>query len=900
MRKTEWLRKLSGIFYAMLIAGGVTVLSFFEAFTLLDEWVNDVFERLTLTQTARQVVLVHAPADSQTDGNQTWLPLLDKLEEKQPKQVVFTFMPKQVSAEFYCQAHRYGNVFFARSVQRDGRKKELEPLPTVPANCPIQFGLVDIPPHTHGIHRQQTAVFRINNQSYSALEIIAAEHFFGKKLLEPDTQHQQVWLQQNGQYRVQFGHGLDDFPQIQLDRILKGGLVTELIKDRSVIIGLTTPSRVPGLHTPLSMTHEIMISMSEYQALALNTLLTDAHIILLNIKIEWLVLFILMLVNLWIYQTLTIYQTLRATLIVMGCYVVLAWLFYHYAQIFLPLVEMIVAQSLLYLFDFQYKSMTSDRALRETLVDSSFKIGDRVNSESFASDEYWSQLVVMSHEILNLSRTIILEWPPNKKRVKEIKALHCTIADIAQRSCYKKPYSTAQQKKGMLHLKQALLESNEIEEEQYLVPLWFGEEVQGFWVLAIETGKPPLRFEVGVKDLALQMGESLYHRQQWLLRHLHQNALTRYFRVEQGELLHKALDKSITALEHRLIVLENIMDDLETPTILYDVFGTAIQVNKSMKALSHTFGLTPEKMSLLGFLMEISQIDMETAKNYFRHLMLEQGKIVRQVKLSGAIERFLVLNMQLFYYQDDIDGIETNIKKGILCQLVDVTKIKLRSTLKEQVAERLIYQFRNDMQSILMASKLLTNDKAGEAEKQMVGKILNDKVNNHVNILAEVEEQLKVDLDTADTDSGVYPIDPKAPVFEAMESLAERAVDKQLKLHQELPALVSLVFAAPNGLTTVISHLLSLLIDDAEPNTQMTIGMEEREGWLTYTFKNTGFGIPNERLQQYLFDTNANVSTQFEAVRQAIELITAWQGTLTAESEVGQGISFQLRLKSFI
>lgn len=901
MRKTEWLGKLSGIFYAMLIAVGVTGLSFFEAFALLDEWAYDVFERLTLAQTARtKVVLVQAPPESQAHPNQTWLTLLDRLEEKQAKQVVFTFMPSGVSSDFYCQAHQYGNVFFARSVQRDGREIRLAPIPTVPVNCEIQFGVVDIPPHIHGIHRQQTALFQIKGQSYSALEMVAAEHFLGKKLLDVNTQHPPVWLQ-NGRYRVKFGDGLDDFPKIKLDRIITGGLVSELVKDRSVIVGLTSPSDVPGLHTPLAMTHDVMISMPEYQALALNTLLTEAHITLLNIKMEWVVLFLLMVLNLFIYQRLTIYQTLRATMMVMGFYVVVAWLFYHYTQIWLPLAEMIIAQILLYLFDFQYKSTTSDRALRETLVDSSFKIGDRVNSESFASDEYWSQIVVMSHELLNLSRTIVLELPRNQNYVNEVKALHCTVADITQRRCNKKPYSTAANK--MLHLKQPLLEATEVPEEQYLVPLRFGEEVQGFWVLAIETAKPPLSFEDGVKDLAIQLGESLYHRQQWLLRHrTSQKGLNRYFRFEQGELLHKALDKSITALEYRLSVLENILDDLETPTILYDVFGTAIQVNKSMKALSHTFGLTPEKMSALGFLMEVSKIDMVTAKNYFRNILLEQGKIVQPVNLSAAIERFLVLNMHLFYYQDEVDGIELDIKKGILCQLVDVTKIKLRSTLKEQVAERLIYQFRNDMQSILMASKLLISDKAGEAEKRMVGGILESKVNNHIKILNEVEEQLRADLDATSTDSGfeVYPIDPKAPVFEVIESLAERAVERQLKLHQDLPALVSLVFAAPNELTSVIARLLAVLIDDAAPNTQITIGMKEQDNWLTYTFKNTGFGIPNERLQQYLFDSEAEVSEQFEAIRQAIEFVKAWQGTLTANSEVGQGMSFELRLRSFI
>ncbi|HEC85303.1 MAG TPA: HAMP domain-containing histidine kinase [Thioploca sp.] len=343
------------------------------------------------------------------------------------------------------------------------------------------------------------------------------------------------------------------------------------------------------------------------------------------------------------------------------------------------------------------------------------------------------------------------------------------------------------------------------------------------------------------------------------------------------------------------------MDDLETPTILYDVFGTALQINQSMKDMSQTFGLTPHKMSALGFLVEISQMEMETARQYVRHILFEQGNIVQQVTLTKPIERVFILNMQLFYYHDTVEGRELKRKQGILCQLVDVTKMKLQSTLKEQVAERLIFQFRNDMQSILTASKLLTSEQANEAQKRMVAGVLQGKVDNHLKILNEVEEQLNVQMDvTKTTTVETYPVDAKQPVFEAMESLAEAAVERQVKLQSDLPALVSLVFAAPNELASVIASMLALLIDDAIENTEISIDMEERDNWMTYTLKNSGFGIPNERLQQYLFSQEIEVSDKFKGIRRAIDVVKIWEGTLKGESQVGTGMSFELRLRGFI
>jgi len=236
----------------------------------------------------------------------------------------------------------------------------------------------------------------------------------------------------------------------------------------------------------------------------------------------------------------------------------------------------------------------------------------------------------------------------------------------------------------------------------------------------------------------------------------------------------------------------------------------------------------------------------------------------------------------------------------LLCQLVDVTQMKLQSTFKDKVAERFIFQLRNDMHSILTASQLLTSDQASDPEKRMVGGILQNKINNQLKILNEVDALLKTDPSSITSRFEAYPLDPKKPLLDAMENLADAAVERQVKLHCDLPALVSLVYAAPNELTSVITSVLVLLVDDAVENTKITIDMEELDKWLTYTFKNTGVGIPNERLQQYLFSQEVEVSKKFNDMRRAVELIKLWKGTLKAESEVDQGMSFELRLRSFI
>lgn len=907
------------IFYVIIIATLVTLFKVFGAFTVLNEWSYDIFESFTLkSETRTKVLFVEAPQETREQGDKTWLTLLSKLKKENAKQVVFTFMPKGVSKDFYCRAKQYGNVFFARSLQHEPQQNlpKLEPLPKLPADCEINFGLVDIPPQTYGIHSTQYSAFQIDQHSYKALEVVAAEHFIGQP------------IEFTTDYRVNFGNWQERLPRIELDKVLSGGLVTDLVEQRSVIVGLAHPSDVPSLHIPPTITHDITISMPEYQTLALNTLLNKGNITTFDAKATFLLLLVITVISVLFYSWLSVWRSWVITAFLICVYIVVPWLLYHYFNILLPLLEMMIAQAFGYWFTFHKQVMATNTQLRETLLDNTFKLENRLKSEHFTDDKYWSQLIGMVNDILSLNRQIILEWKTTEKRVEEVKALNCSLADIQLSDYKKEPYTTAIRMKSALKLKQALLKQVDTTEEQYLVPLIFGDDLVGFWLLAFEPSKRYYHdiIDKWINYFANQIGESLYHMQEWRLRSQADKSLLQF---ESNEFLYKTLDKSIIALGHRFSVLENIIDDLETATILYDVFGMASLVNKKMHNLSHMFRLTDHHMSALDLMVKLLDIDTEFAQQYFRNLMLEEEKIVKQVTLSYAsVERIFVLSLQSFSYKEIIGGNESNIKQGILCQLVDISKMKFLSTLKEQVAERLIFQFRNDMQSILTASKLITREGATDKERRMVANILHNKVNKHIEILQEVETQLNVQIDASDKSTvETYPINAKESVLNAISSLAQVAVERQLEWYNELPDLESLVYADPEGLMLLVRSMLDMLIEDANPNTRISIKiLEQQDNWITYTLKNTGSGVPNERFQKYLFSDEENIrpslildedkdleidlevevsdkfeiSDKYKSFHSAIGMVNKWGGTIRAESHVGQGMFFELRLRGFI
>ena len=65
-------------------------------------------------------------------------------------------------------------------------------------------------------------------------------------------------------------------------------------------------------------------------------------------------------------------------------------------------------------------------------------------------------------------------------------------------------------------------------------------------------------------------------------------------------------------------------------------------------------------------------------------------------------------------------------------------------------------------------------------------------------------------------------------------------------------------------------------------------------------FKNAGFGMPNQQLQEYITEGQSAATEEFNQFRRAIHWVEAWGGKLAATSEIGEGIRVSLNLVKFL
>lgn len=871
-------------------------------FTVPDGVLYDLFVKRGHAPTHEQpkVLLLDTQADMRDGDDKVWLPLLKELQSQGAEQILFTFFPPHVTRNFYAYAHDAGNIFFGRTlVQTNGvtsESLEWETLPAFAQDQDVLTAAYALSSSTYGVYRVHSHAFVSSNQTeVGALESLAAAH--AKK--SPGK----GWLRDP--YLINF-LGEYDLPRISAARAAKGELIPELVKGRSILIGMTSGGA--RLYTPLASAGK-MLSELEFHGYALDTLLQDQVIRTVPGWVNFTVVLILIAASLFILQWGGLRFSAGVTTLLMVIYGVVAWVSLDYALVWLPLTEFWLAQIAIFLVFTRVRAVNEEARLRQILLETNAKLREHFFPSSFsASHEHWSQVITMVNQTLNLERVIFLERVKDDHRVREIVSLNCTLEDIREvrRDYEREPYSTAIAERLPIEVRDYLTHGKEDDGEvQYLVPLLFSGEVLGFWAFGVRPEKLAALHnkDAVLRDFGEQIAELLFHRQQWLEKEAElSRPLARYLKLQGGEQVVESLEKTLTALDRRLAGMEDYLDGLSTAGILYDLFGSVLIANQKMVQLLSEAKLAPYQMTAVDLISALAGVSLDYARGLMQAITIDRQKISLAATLTGD-ERSYVLYLGPLLPGPEDQKIRTGDPlpfelKGVLCELIDVTTIKRLSNLKITVAERLTYQVRNDTESLLAAVSLLEKPVLADDKRERVLHIVRDKIDSLVTVTEKVYGLLNQDINSEASER--YPVDCKQPLSDAIAALKSKADAHAIKFDLHTPELISLVFASPDGLQEVLESFLEVLITDTVQHGNIRVDLSEDGHWIVYRFANQGFGIPEERLQHYLHGEASLSTEEFRKLRASFNRVTYWDGTLEGHSEIGVGTRFELKLKGFI
>lgn len=844
------------------------------------------------------VLIIEADSKFQLANDNTWLVLLDLVEKQQAKEVVFTFTPTQVSSQFYEQASHYSNVIFGRKVVEGLNNNNLERLEEVPSNAsniPLNFGVVRLPKSDVGIYRTQQKQVKINDQWYKTIETVAAEKALQQKTI----------ISGAGNYGVNFSEGIEGLPILSLSRALSGDLIPELVKGRVVLIGFSDLDD-NFVYTPL-MKKNVMLTPLHFYGYSLETLLSSNAIKFLSAFWHLICIFLVIMLSIFLFKWIPNKYTLLSLLVLLCAYTLLTWSFLVFAKIWLPIAEFWMTQILIWISFAYYRNKSEDIQFQDMTIEMSAKLRQKIIPEYlYNSEEPWSKINAMMSQLVDLDSSVFLECKKEKYKMYVVSAYgyHPEQFNTAQNDYRLKPFSSAIEQKSMIKVDD-LLGNNKEGQQQYIMPLLFLNDLQGFWIFKLNNVVSiNEQLEVFLNNLGKKITELMFYRKQWFeQQRLGQLSWHRYFSIEYGRQLSKNVQKLFLLVEHQLRVVDDYIDHSNTASIVYDLFGRALIVNKQMLSILQKEIKSIYEMNMLDLIRALTNINQDDCRRIFQSLMIDDDKLKFDVTLSNQPDKYFVLNLS---------AINTNLRKstsadtkypkiereGFLCELIDITDIKQAANLKEAISEQLGFKFRNDLASIVFSISILEKNQLTDTQRKRVFETLSHKSKDITKILNEAEQFLSLKISLSQIER--YPINSQQVINNAVIHLQSEAQIKNIEIEVTFPQIINLVYASPKNLEQIISHILKYLILDAKTDSKIIIRAEMKDHFVIFIFSNQGFGIPNDLLQTYLADTETAIEDKnLRYIKEALVIVRSWGGELRCLSEVGVGTTFLLTLKGY-
>ncbi len=884
---------------ALSLAGIGWALHYMGAFVAIDGVLYDRLTQLAPAAPAsKNVVLVRSRKDRTVPEAYLWGQALSKLNALGAKQVVFTRLPEGPATAFINKAMEAGNVVVGRAVTSDSenaRNMYLEDWPVAAEQ--LKQGLVFIPHSEKGVHRHHEAQLTIDGSIYQSLEVVAANSHTGTW---PDLK--------DNRYRVNFSKPVADLPSVSLQQVLDDELISELIKDHTVVIGGSRDVLTPGLVTPVAG-RSGATPLLRFQGIALNTLTNKAQIDMLNPLLVLLVLTGLTLLNIVVYTKSTLRGGVVFTVSMMVALPIAAGLTLGYLRIWLPLMALLGAQFACMAYLFVRKAITQEHNVSHLLAEATRQLQDKIIPESiYTNPDLWPQLVELAHQVVNTDRMVFLN-AKGRNHLEIATVSGCETEDFVARNlkANEAPFNEAKHPNvpvPITTMKQAIDGMQEQKETQYMVRLEYEKELQGYWIFGVQSEtEQSLLTLTTVRALAGELSSLIYHWRSWQENEKATGKSALKPGTGGSQALTRNLKGTLDKIGWRVDSLESVLNGLESAAVVYDPFGRVLYVNDTMSALAQQSGLQVFKTPALRFIQNTIGTDEGHCRQLLQHMYMEKSKFEFPIRLQLGVEnRTYLFKMQTLQMDSNKRLTPANPMPfevgGLLFELIDVSQVDKRFALKSQLVSHVSTELRNNCASLLMAINLLTDTKKNPEQQGRLIDVTKKKVTELKDMLDESRQYMQVDTYANQIES--YPVDLKPLVNAAISEVETRANRRKIKLQSRSPEFSFYAVCDPLAVMDVMIAILELQVADAVEDSTIRVIVKNHPESVTISLINTGFGVPNERLQEYLFGSDDTVTGEMRKVRECIPRVRSWNGDVQAESAVGTGMKFELNLRRFL
>ncbi|CAM4165244.1 hypothetical protein VRRI112168_16460 [Vreelandella rituensis] len=869
--------RLVGPWIAFSTLAVIWLASTLGVFQLPNAWMHWQFHRLNLgDRPVPQVVLVEANFEQR--GKTEWFELVEQLKQFDPTNIGFLHQPVELTEEQLERLREAGVVIGQTAAQASGDNRVL----TLP---PSQ--ILD----NLGVHQPRIVD---DGEGYISTEATVASGAQGTAVAE-------------NPFLVDFRPGMNYLPVIQAERVLRGDLTRDLVSGRVVLVGRSIDPTNPSLLTPLP--EEASVSRLIYAGYAVDTLLRGQPLHTTHWWQNLLFLLAVLGAAALLHFRLGAKHSLGVAVGGMIIMLTAGWLSLHFLGLVVPVAELIAFHLFLWYQLSRREQRLESATVRKLLRASSSRLHDRLLPSDFnASQDPWGQIILLTTQILNLDRAILLERRGSAKHLQEVKAYRCSLEDIDERrrDFERTPYSTALAEGGPILLSKTFLKNPEPGSHQFIVPLEFNGQLLGFLSGEVTEGaldNNPLFLPL-LGNFGNQIGELLYQRQlEQARQRSDQSQWKRLMRLDAVESEYEALSEVSQLFERRLLLLENVVDSLHTSTILYDLFGQVMQVNRQMEELVKRSGLSVFTMTAADAIATLGGMPLSTAREHLQHMVVTEESLTFAAKLPG-VEGAFSLNVRPLKGAEGETSSQTKTPfriHGFLLELVNVTHLVRLERLKDELSNKISADLRNQLEAALLAAELGRQDDVAAADKAVFGELVERKLQQMSHTLTRSQSITNAVQDISRLSD--FPVSVSALAEDLTKRWKSRLASQELTFNLERLPFSAFVRVDVTQIENTLDRIVAVLVEDASPGGVIRLNLQEKHEddtfWTTFFFENTGYGMPEERLQAAMTDSARATTPAMHRLRQAGDQIILWGGELKATTAIGKGIRFELRLPGF-
>ncbi|OHU89307.1 hypothetical protein [Pseudoalteromonas amylolytica] len=489
---------------------------------------------------------------------------------------------------------------------------------------------------------------------------------------------------------INFSLPVSTLPKFSAQRLLTDDIFLAQIKNKIVFITQRTPNYTPSLRAPGLQDEKNPVLLYAYLAhnLEQNLLITP-----LNTLASALVQLAAALVLILIYQRYGATFNITIALVLNMLVLIVGYIAIYYLQALLPVGQLLLVIWTALAWAFFHSKSKEEQSLKKLLSDSEQRMFGRYLPKSiFEQATPWDAVITLTNQLLSLHKGIFLTRVEHDHRLREIHAINCQIDDIKElrRDYERPPYSDAIKALGVIKISSPFFANLNENESQYIVPLMYAGDIRGFWAMTIlnSDGFNEQAFMRNVNRFASQVGELLYHH------HTHSNlirdnshTLIRTLTLDVYEPLSKKVHTSIAGMEQKLLTLEHLFNRLSTASVMFNLFGQVMQVNKAFEQLAAQQKLLIFDLTALDLLMMVGNLPIDVARGKLRYLTLNKGQFSLSVSLGE--QHYIMVVCSLDKLTELTQSASPFSISGVLFEFINVSALFDKLDSPDKMIERL-------------------------------------------------------------------------------------------------------------------------------------------------------------------------------------------------------------------